>query len=326
MRINIYYGGRGFLEDSTLFVMNKIEEVLKELRVEVVRYHLSEEKGNINTLPQTLKEADAVILATTVEWLGIGGYMQQFLDACWLYADKERIQSLYMMPVVLSTTYGERDAEYFLIKAWEMLGGKTIQGICAYVQNHIEFETNSEYIKQIEKRTEDLYRGVNQKQRVFPNSQGVLKHNTLRMVSMELTPQESEQLSMYATDDTYMKKQKEDIQELTMLFKEMLGETEKTDILYSIQKAYHPKQEVTATFAIELTDSNKTMLIKVSPTGCECSYGEKSDGDVIAKTTTEVLEKIINNTTNFQKAFMTGEIVAKGDFKTLRSFDELFDF
>ena len=44
-----------------------------------------EHKNEIATLPQTMKDADGIILATTVEWLGIGGYMQQFLDACWLY-------------------------------------------------------------------------------------------------------------------------------------------------------------------------------------------------------------------------------------------------
>ena len=33
MKINIYYGGRGLLDDPTLYVLNKMEEVLKELRV-----------------------------------------------------------------------------------------------------------------------------------------------------------------------------------------------------------------------------------------------------------------------------------------------------
>ncbi len=84
MKINIYYGGRGLIGDPTLYVLNKIQEVLRELNVTVERYDLYEFKNNIVTLPQTLKDADGVILATTVEWYGIGGYMQQLLDACWL--------------------------------------------------------------------------------------------------------------------------------------------------------------------------------------------------------------------------------------------------
>ena len=91
MKINIYYGGRGLLDDPTLYVISRIENVLKELRVKVERYNIYEHKNEIATLPQTFKDVDGIILATTVEWLGIGGYMQQFLDACWLYGDKEKI-------------------------------------------------------------------------------------------------------------------------------------------------------------------------------------------------------------------------------------------
>lgn len=90
MKINIYYGGRGLLDDPTLYVISRIENVLKELRVKVERYNIYEHKNEIATLPQTFKDVDGIILATTVEWLGIGGYMQQFLDACWLYGDKEK--------------------------------------------------------------------------------------------------------------------------------------------------------------------------------------------------------------------------------------------
>ena len=77
MKINIYYGGRGVLDDPTLYVLDKMEEVLVELRVNVDRYNIYEHKSSISTLPQTMKDADGIILATTVEWLGIGGYMQQ---------------------------------------------------------------------------------------------------------------------------------------------------------------------------------------------------------------------------------------------------------
>lgn len=37
MRIHIYYGGRGLIEDPNLYVLKKIEEVLEELRVKVER-------------------------------------------------------------------------------------------------------------------------------------------------------------------------------------------------------------------------------------------------------------------------------------------------
>ena len=80
MNINIYYGGRGLVDDPTILVINKIQEVLDELNVNVNRYNLYEMKNTITTLSQTVTEADGIILATTVEWVGMGGYMQTFLD------------------------------------------------------------------------------------------------------------------------------------------------------------------------------------------------------------------------------------------------------
>ena len=94
MKVNIYYGGRGVLDDPTLYVIEKMQSVLQELNVKVTRYNLYEMKNEITSLPSTMKNADAIILATTIEWIGIGGYMQQFLDACWLYGDKEKISTI----------------------------------------------------------------------------------------------------------------------------------------------------------------------------------------------------------------------------------------
>lgn len=93
MNINIYYGGRGIIDDPTIYVINKMQEVLEELRVHVERYNLYDGKTNITTLPQTLKEADGIILATTVEWYGIGGYMQQFWMPAGCMVTKKRSQA-----------------------------------------------------------------------------------------------------------------------------------------------------------------------------------------------------------------------------------------
>ena len=153
MKINIYYGGRGLLDDPTLYVLKKMQNVFTELRVTVERYNIFEYKNSISTLPQTMKDADGIILATTVEWLGIGGFMYQFLDACWLYGDKEKIQSLYMQPVVMSTTYGEREGMTSLENAWEMLGGLPCNGFCGYVEDMVAFEMNKDYSLIIEKKS-----------------------------------------------------------------------------------------------------------------------------------------------------------------------------
>lgn len=339
MKVNIYYGGRGLIEDTTIYVMNKLTEVLEELRVEVNRYNLYEGKTNISVLPNTLKDVDGIILATPVEWFGIGGYMQQFLDACWLYGDKEKIKKIYMLPVVMASTYGERDAQYTLIKAWEMLGGLPVEGLCAYIDDNVEFETNPDYALAIEKKAEMLYRTINQKIKMFPNSMLEVKHNVLKNTSIDLTPQESEQLSKYVSDDSYVKKQKEDIEELTEMFKQMMGNTttgeqtstkdtsESSDpFIRRLKECFCPMDEFEASYGIQFVDKNKTLVVEIAGSQLKCYYGEKEDVEVYAKSSYEVFNKIVDGKMTFQKAFMAGEITAKGNFKTLRMFDSIFQF
>ena len=175
MKVNIYYGGRGVLDDPTLYVINKMQKVLEELRVTVDRYNIYEQKNSITTLPQTIKEADGIILATTVEWLGIGGYMMQFLDACWLYGDKDKISEIYMCPIVMSTTYGEQEGKLNLATAWEILGGRPCSGLCGYIADTGILENNEEYQRIIEKKAENLYRTINQKMPCLPASNQAVK-------------------------------------------------------------------------------------------------------------------------------------------------------
>lgn len=327
MKINIYYGGRGLLDDPTLYVVNKMEDVLKELRVNVERYNIYEHKNEISTLPHTFKEADGIILATTVEWLGIGGYMQQFLDSCWLYGDKELMSELYMQPIVMSTTYGEREGVLTLENAWEMLGGQPCSGLCGYVEDLVTFELNEEYTVIIEKKAETLYRTISQKIKALPSSNQAVKQTVLRTQSMDLTPQESEQLSKYVSDDSYVKKQKEDIEELANLFKEMLDGDENPDRYISELKSHFvPPDDMQAVFQIDLTDENRSLVIEVDNDKLKCYFGSVQNPDVTARTKSAVFNDILSGKKPFQNAFMSGELSAQGNFKVLRNFDTVFRF
>jgi len=328
MNINIYYGGRGLIEDPTIYVCDKIAEVLTELRVQVKRYNLYEEKNSISMLPKTLKEADGIILASSLEWFGIGGYMLQFLDACWLYGDKSKIAGLFMMPVVTSTAFGEDESYLSLIRAWKILGGNTCQGISAYVEDHTEFELNGHYARRIERIAEDLYRAVNQNLTVFPSSEFTIRSNTAIGSNLPLTPQESEQLSVYVSNDNYVKKQKEDIEELSQMFREMLGNdgTDQNDLIKQFRNHFKPQEGFKATYSIEMSDLSRTIIIEAKENELKCYYGELKETDVASRTTSEVLNDIIAGKTTFQKAFMSGALAAKGNFKTLRMFDTIFQF
>ena len=224
MKVNIYYGGRGMVDDPTIFVMGKIQEVLEELNVNVTRYNLYEMKNTITTLSQTVTEADAVVLATTVEWLGMGGYMQSFLDSCWLYGDKDQIGKVYMFPVVMAKTYGEREVSLALANSWEIIGGRVAPALNAYVDDTTEFEFNSDYVGIIENYAETIYRTVSQKRKGLPTSSQAIKNNVIKD-TINFTPQESEQLSKYASDDEFVQTQKKDIESLASIYKELLMHT-----------------------------------------------------------------------------------------------------
>lgn len=329
MKVNIYYGGRGLLDDPTLYVVNKMQEVLTELRVEVERYNIYEHKNSISTLPQTIKDADGIILATTVEWLGIGGYMQQFLDACWLYGDKEKIAELYMQPIVMSTTYGEREGELTLVNAWEILGGLPCAGLRGYVDDLVNFEMNHEYTLIIEKKAEDLYRTISQKAKSLPSSNQAVKRTILRTQQLELTPQESEQLSKYVSDDVYVKKQKEDIEELASMFKDMMGQANVDDdaaYIGELKAHFVPQGDFKANYLFMIEGKRRPLAVRVNGEEVDCHYGQEGSVDVYAKLSQEVMNSIVKGRMTFQRAFMTGEMTAKGNFKTLRMLDRLFLF
>lgn len=332
MKIAVYYGGRGVIEDATVYVVNKLVEVLNELNVQVKRYNLYEQKNEIAALSGKIKEFDGVILAVPLEWYGIGGYMQHFLDACWLYADKERIKHIYMMPVVVAVTCGERRSEMALRSSWELLGGTVVEGICTFVENQVEFETNTDYAKIIEEKAEQFYRAISRKALRLPTGNSLIKRS-MTANPIPLTPQESEELSKYVSDDKYVKKQKEDIEELSEMFKGMFekstaGMDPKMEFIANLRTNYHPPEEkINVSYALNFEDNGRTLLVDIKEGRLFCNYKEDvPTADVNARLTRAVMERIVNGRVTFQGAFMSGDVTAKGDFKLLRQFDMLFRF
>lgn len=329
MKIHIYYGGRGLLDDPTLYVINKMQDVLVELNVKVERFNLYELRSTIPTLPASINDADGIILATTVEWYGIGGYMQQFLDACWLYGNKEKISKTYMSPVVMSTTSGEREAKTSLAVAWEILGGLPCSGLCGYVNDMMSFEMNKDYLNIIEKKAENLYRTISQKMTSLPASNQAVKQIVGQSSSLTLTPQETEQLSKYVSDETYVQRQKEDIQELTSIFKTKLNQqTVDEDTLYiqDFLSHFQPQGQINATYKFIIKERKKNLVLEISHSQCNCYYGNLENPDVLCKLSGSVLDHIISGQMSFQRAFMSGEMQVKGDFRILRMLDQIFLF
>ncbi len=328
MKINIYYGGRGLVDDPSLFVLEKMQAVFTELNIKYERFNLFEDKNKITTLSQTITDADAVIMATTVEWLGMGGYLQLLLDSCWLYADKSKISNVYMFPVVMSKTYGEKDVELAIIKSWEMIGGIAHRGVCAYVENTTDFEFNQKYNHMIEKAAEDIYRTVQKKRVPFPSSSLTIKNKVMKDF-VEFTPQESKQLSKYAADDTFVKTQKKDIESLASIYKEMMTDEEQGGDDYYIdvlKKHFAGKSGYSGSYQISIIDKNKDISLDIDAQKLDIKYDKNPDADVNMRLKKEVFDKIVAGKITFHGAFMTGDMITKGDFRSLRMLDDLFTF
>ena len=310
MNINIYYGGRGLVDDPTILVINKIQEVLDELNVNVNRYNLYEMKNTITTLSQTVTEADGIILATTVEWVGMGGYMQTFLDSCWLYSDKSQILDKYMFPVVMARTYGEREVTLALNNSWEIIGGKIGPALSAYIDDTTDFEFNDNYKIIIEKYAENVYRTISQRIMQLPSSSQTIKNNMLK-------------------DDAFVKTQKQDIESLASIYKELLNDQENGGDDYYLnvfRDNFNPTTGYKSTYMISISDKDKLISIYVDGRDIKVTFGENKSADVIGKLSKETFDQIVEGRETFHRAFMTGAMTARGNLKTLRMLDEIFNF
>lgn len=73
-------------------------------------------------------------------------------------------------------------------------------------------------------------------------------------------------------------------------------------------------------------DKKKPLFIEVKDEDLTIQYGQEENIDIYAKLTPEVMDGVIAGRMTFQRAFMTGEMTAKGNFKILRMLDTVFNF
>ena len=162
----------------------------------------------------------------------------------------------------------------------------------------------------------------------LPSSNNAIKSNIVSE-TIKLTPQESEQLSKYAADDMYIKKQKEDIEELAGMFKDLLDEEDKGGIeRYAdlLKEKFVPQNDFKADYVININDKNKSLIININNQNIDCSFGQNDNAEVVCRLDNIVLEKIVQGNQTFQGAFMSGSMTARGNFKNIRMLDQCFRF
>lgn len=113
------------------------------------------------------------------------------------------------------------------------------------------------------------------------------------------------------------------------MFKDMLGVKENdADVSYIDELKAHfvPQADVKAAYEFVIKEKGKSLIIEVNNEELNCFYGEIENPNIVAKFSQSVFEEILSGRMTFQRAFMSGEMSAKGDFKTLRMLDQIFVF
>ena len=232
-----------------------------------------------------------------------------------------------MAPVVMSTTYGEKEAELDLMNAWQSLGGTVCPGISGYLPEVSELETNDTYKKLIEKAAENIYRSVNQHTTALPVSVMAIRKAAYKTRNTALTQQETEQLSEYASDDRYVAKQKEDIKELASMFRgkmENRRQVSDDDLPGFFKSSFRPEAGVSVKYKINIKGKDKALILRIDGRELEAGYGDLVYADIEVSIDRSVMTEIAEGRTSFQRAFMSGSITAKGDFAKIGLLDRLF--
>ena len=144
-----------------------------------------------------------------------------------------------------------------------------------------------------------------------------------------MTPQETDILSQYAADEDYVARQREDIQELTSFFKEKLEQKDVDENLIYIEDLkshFDPHGSVNATYKFMIKERKKPLIVEIAESELNCYYGNMENPDVLCKMDADIMEQIISGRITFQRAFMSGQMQVKGDFRLLRMLDQVFIF
>lgn len=347
-KVVLVYGGSQLANDPTYVVVERISNVLTELNVTIKRIDLYKNSYNMNEFFEELSESDGVILASTVEWYGIGGLMQTFLDQAYMGNQFDIFEGTYLFGVVVSRQGFERDALNHMIKSWEILGGIEGVNLCASINSSADIETNKDLLFAIDKKAEDFYRFINQQRIAMPTSIHENKVMIKVPVSSEvdkgeqmymnqvMNPVKKEetydnQMSFISNYDEFIEQQQKDIEDIASLFKERMST--KTSVQNkTIPELFEYKYKPDKSFGdckiswVVNDASNENFLLDFNGASLKAKQGKKMDADVVISSNYDVLKKITESKLTVQRAFMTGEIKAKGNFTLLYKLDQLFAF
>jgi uracil-DNA glycosylase family 4 len=337
--ITMIYGGEGYVDDPVLVALERISHVLTELGVTMHRIDLHKSKASMETILEYMSKSIGVVLAINVEWYGIGYRMQEFLDQCFYRGDKAVFANVPLFGMVISRKAYEFEAYTHLLKSWEYLGGVEGINLLASIESAAALETNFEWLFGIDKKAESFFRLIQQKKGLLPRSGKIEKvfveipvadvrieaQNLSEAIGEEKRTADKGIIENY---DSYIEKQQEDIHQLGSLFKQKLSaETIKGEKPWPerFKESYINKGNIIAKIQIVVEDDpRENTVLELNNQNIRAYYGQIGESNVVIMGRKTNLRRIMDGKLTMQRAFMTGEIKAKGDFTLLYKFEGLF--
>ena len=89
---------------------------------------------------------------------------------------------------------------------------------------------------------------------------------------------------------------------------------------------FKPQLNYNGRYMFMISDKDKNIIVNVQGSNLTVEFGQDMEADVIGKMSKETFDRIVQGRITFHRAFMTGDMTAKGNFRTLRMLDEVFNF
>ena len=93
-----------------------------------------------------------------------------------------------------------------------------------------------------------------------------------------------------------------------------------TPFVKELESHFVSTEDFAASYSFIIEGIKKPLYVAIENGELEIHYGQEEKIDVVAKLSRDVLQSIIDGRMTFQRAFMTGEMTAKGNFKTTSSY------
>lgn len=323
-KITMIYAGQSLADNPAHYACGRLQEVFQELGWTVDYYDL--QKSQEEEVISAITECAGVVIALTVEWYGIGYRLQKLLDECYWQKKRNAFTGIPLLAVVFSRDGFEREAAFSLENAWQILGGSQGLQITAMFAGSADLAADFEAVQAIEKKAEQFFRYCLLQNYHLPSSmeRGTCRSGELPSVEKDLSPAST----MTEKERLEQEKERENIRILSDKLKIKLEEKTKSgrlglpELFMEKYGGYTDREYRMQIYVTDKPEVNTVVLIKKS--GIFAMFGQE-DTPVTISAKEETMRSILAGKMSFQRAFMTGELTAKGELTILYKLDDLFE-